>query len=1306
MLFPSSCGVFSVIGQTLSHYRVLEQIGSGGMGVVYRAHDEQLDRDVAIKILPAGTLSDEAARKRFRREALALAKLDHPNVATVFEFGSQSGIDFLVIAYIPGITLDAKLASGALPHLEVISIGIQLAAGLTAAHDHDVIHRDLKPGNLRLTPDGLLKILDFGLAQPAPMASELGVTSTLTKSQEITGTLPYMAPEQLRGEPADARSDIWAVGVVLYELSTGKRPFLENNVPLLIDAILNKEPLAPSEVNRQVPEGLQQIILKALTKERANRYQTTRDLRADLERIRMGKPSISFADGRNRLSRSDRQADTQTDSRYRIIASLFAIAFGTFLVEQMTFVLGWMLSNGPRRALAYALAAMFALVATLVIVKLEKKRSMIARAQKKIEAWAQSSSLAAFRSLDPFTEGESLPGTARKRQARQLVTSIKDPTFRFGVVSGDVGCGKTSLLQSEVQRLLKSDNFSVIFLSRTDFAEVKDVSGLRQVITAAATPNRQSKACVLIVDQIEEILLRFSGRASREQIGSLFEELMRNKPPCKIVCAIRKDYFLDLYDLGPTMGVDIRPTLMLRNFTSAEAEDVIQECAIQEGLSLTDDLVKTIVADLTHGAEIRPPELQIVCTALTTNFTMKHYKELGSAKGVLESYLSLAIETCINPGLARLVLRHMCDFERQAKADPKGMDELASAIGPQQDDLGVTERMVHQILDHLVRSRLAITVGGKYSLIHDYWVAVIHDATVHDRSEQERADELLRRYLRERESGFSATLSSKQLRLVRLFADRDLVNTQESKKLIRQSTFRVWISRGIAAGAATAIIGGGLVSSTLTWQMEPLADIGSGQNSWSMHLLKDKQRLLLIPMDFGQQQKGSKLVVWNIDNGKRVSEYAADAWSISPDYNLLLYVDKGQAYSVDLDRNARSMFPQVFEDGNQVQLPHSGHCALFTQSPNTDIAGSEGATPLSYEAKLWSVPDGKLLGSTSLVALRLFSGFVSEKCDQAVLISNEGTSVRVLAAMSDFQENHRPWLWDVRQTKPTKIVSAPTITSAEMAVNEEGQSIVTLEKDRQGHNAIASWDLQSGLKRLVRGVELPSYSYAYLRFGLNGQQIAIFSNKASDMLTGGSESIKIVRASDLQESPIISGQRLSRCTTTNDTNISDDVLWSTANKTSYIWDLSSSDPVRLNGMESTEGIQCTVSPDHSRFALVRKTGSAELWSLKGSKIADLRAGGTVKAVGWTLQGTSVVLERDTGETVLFDADSGAPIAVLPALGSRLQYTSGTDRISFEPSCGHILLWSSDGRVVNYRRKLKMFGLLLPMYSRKSPGCDN
>ena len=277
-----------MLGKNLGHYRVLEQIGAGGMGVVFLAHDEQLERDVAIKILPSGTLADESARKRFRKEALSLAKLNHPNIAIIHDFDTADDTDFLVTEYIAGESLDKMLANGALPSKEVVRLGLQLARGLSAAHAEGIIHRDLKPANLRLTSDGRLKILDFGLAQFAHPEADIAATASLTMSQQITGTLPYMAPEQLRGDPTDRRADIWAAGAVLYELATGSRPFPETHGPLLINAILNQEPVPARKRNPEILPGLESIIWKALRKNPGDRYQSAAELEKDLRLLTAG----------------------------------------------------------------------------------------------------------------------------------------------------------------------------------------------------------------------------------------------------------------------------------------------------------------------------------------------------------------------------------------------------------------------------------------------------------------------------------------------------------------------------------------------------------------------------------------------------------------------------------------------------------------------------------------------------------------------------------------------------------------------------------------------------------------------------------------------------------------------------------------------------------------------------------------------------------------------------------------------------------------------------------------------------------
>ena len=306
-----------MIGSVLGHHRIREQIGSGGMGDVYLARDERLERDVALKVLRAGALADHAARRRFRKEALALSRLNHPNIETVHEFDTHDGIDYLVMEYVAGVTLSDTLAVSSLTEKELLSLGLQLAEGLAAAHAEGVVHLDSKPGNLRVTPDGRLKILDFGLARL--LAPETGagadITKTLTDVHVVAGTLPYMAPEQLAGQPVDHRTDIWAAGVVLYEMATGRRPFEGTSSAALAAEIQVKAPTPPGSIRAGFPPALERIILKCLEKDPDLRYQSARDLRADFLRAGVASsagpaatgtpvPSSPYRLGRGQLRRS------------------------------------------------------------------------------------------------------------------------------------------------------------------------------------------------------------------------------------------------------------------------------------------------------------------------------------------------------------------------------------------------------------------------------------------------------------------------------------------------------------------------------------------------------------------------------------------------------------------------------------------------------------------------------------------------------------------------------------------------------------------------------------------------------------------------------------------------------------------------------------------------------------------------------------------------------------------------------------------------------------------------------------------
>jgi eukaryotic-like serine/threonine-protein kinase len=279
-----------MIGRTISHYRILNEIGRGGMGVIYRAEDTRLNREVALKILPASFSADEVSVKRFQREARAASALNHPNICTVYDIGENEGVRFIALELIEGRPLSAALSSGAMPLEQLLGLGIQIADALAAAHEKGIVHRDIKPSNVFITKRGDAKLLDFGLAKEIrhPDVGEDAVTisATMTVPGQVLGTLAYMSPEQAEGKEVDARSDIFSFGALLYEMATGQRAFGGKSAAAVFSEILREEPKLAALVNPRVPEELQRVISKALKKDRSDRYQSMRELVIDLQHLK------------------------------------------------------------------------------------------------------------------------------------------------------------------------------------------------------------------------------------------------------------------------------------------------------------------------------------------------------------------------------------------------------------------------------------------------------------------------------------------------------------------------------------------------------------------------------------------------------------------------------------------------------------------------------------------------------------------------------------------------------------------------------------------------------------------------------------------------------------------------------------------------------------------------------------------------------------------------------------------------------------------------------------------------------------
>lgn len=964
-------------------------------------------------------------------------------------------------------------------------------------------------------------------------------------------------------------------------------------------------------------------------------------------------------------------------------------------------------AQGTTQIVGYAITILLLIVGGYVFYRVKRRREIALENARLREAFeSRKQQRTAFRGLYPYQEGDVLPGHQRKREAQTIFTQITDNEFTFGIVCGDSGCGKTSLLRCAVQSRLKEaeaqTGLRVLYISSPQ--ELVEESGQadgiaedkfqRQLIALRRAVAQASVGAplIVIIDQFEEFFM--GGKAElRADLGACLNELIHATPPSRILCAVRREYLLDMRDLAPQLPepISIKTLFTVKNFTVEDAADVVKECAKIDGVALDATLPATLAEDLAEDGHIRPPELQIVCTALVSNPTLTAYRLRGGARGILSHHIQNAVAICDDPKLGSQILRTLCNFTAHSKRHPQTITEILSTLDVSSSLSQMQARnLVTNILIQFEVARLVLVdtqaAEGTYALVHDYLVDAVASATSSDlENRTEKANQFLKYYISEYSADSKTRVPLRRYRFIKKHADKSLLFEPRAKRLLNVTRKARYINLAVLLLSVSAVTAAILIifNTRRTWKVTEITQLPPEEirliERGSTLPLPDGRVLNFI---YTQDAKYAKL--WDPKTAKLLLEKKADDFFLGNDDQFLIGKDKSarSVYAIHLKTNETYHLPvsaTMVDSFNLRDLVMSGESGTVVMLPEVKISNDSTQPRPMQESriKIWSILEQKELSSLNNIAWLEDSHepYLDKSANRLIGLHWAGPN----------SPNTKWKIWNARTGEQIAdlVEDAKYNTVLDFVADEDGNKLVVVTRGANKQIIIQLMDLRTG-SLLIKQPMLVKESSDEIDVDFSKQgDFIILRSKSQDI------PLAILNTFDLLPASQCSGKDLNFVNRFFDfENPSPMVSWSGDDGT-YVWDITSQPPklwqgVALHSDEKRGRATVYINKAGDRGLIVWRQGALELHDLSSMrKIVDINLPGDLGGIVFTFDGHAIDIQSMGGTSLLYSLKDGSKLAELLNIGPHTAF--------YDAECNRVNVWTSDGRVLRYTESITVIG---------------